>query len=116
LRTFPDLVIDNAKMRSGDHPAILPSDWDARCVCCVRVLHHPDFVPDDAADIELVEDQAPAPLRIALDCRTTPSRPAWRSDAPPIEISGDFTRRPTTGISSKNPSNDLDLRVRPRTS
>jgi hypothetical protein len=36
----------------------------------VWLFNHPDLVPDDATNIEFVENQSRTPLRVAIDGRT----------------------------------------------
>jgi hypothetical protein len=66
---FPRFIIENAKMRSFDGLPLVASIWPGDPLPGVRILNHSDLVPDDTTDIQLIEKQSCAPLRVAIDGR-----------------------------------------------
>jgi hypothetical protein len=95
-RLFPCLIIDNTKMRSFDGLPLITSIWSGNPFAGVWVLHHSNLVPDDATDIEIVEDQARASLRVAIDGGCVPSSATRRTNIFAIEIVSNNARRPAS--------------------
>jgi hypothetical protein len=72
----------------------------------VWIFNHPDLVPDDATNIEFVENQSCTPLRVAIDGRGIPTTATRRTNAFTIEIVSNVARRPTGSIRDEDASHD----------
>ena len=86
LRLLPNFVIDNAQMRDFFRLPLILWIWPGDALASIRVLHHPDLIPDDSTDIELVEEQTYPALCISVDGGTRPPCPPWRRYPIPVEI------------------------------
>lgn len=90
---FLSHALEHGLRRLGDLP-FLAGIWPGDAFSGVRVFGHPDLVPDDSTDIQLVEDDVGAALPISVDRRRVPPRPARRLDTLTIELACDLSRRP----------------------
>jgi hypothetical protein len=70
------------------------------------MLDHSDLVPDDTTDVEIIENQSCAPLRIAIDGRRVPTLPTRRTNAFAIEIVCNIAWRPAGRVCGEDTSND----------
>jgi hypothetical protein len=100
------LIIDNAKMRSFNGLPLVTSIWPGDPFPGVWIFDHSDLIPDDTTDIEIVENQSRAPLRVAIDGRRIPSLATWRTNTFAIEIVSNIARRPASGVRGKDAPND----------
>src|SRR5690348_16638250 len=82
----PDFVIYNAQMRNFVRLPLVLWIWPGDPFASIRVLQHPDLVPNDPTHIKLVEEQSYPALRISIDGGTVPANsPRWRYTIP-VEI------------------------------
>src|SRR5882757_1706481 len=75
----------------------------------VRVLQHPNPVPDNATDIELVVENAASTLSVAVDRGCVPDSAARRRDSILVQPVSNGARRPTGDVLLEDPANGLHL-------
>ena len=75
LRRLPQLVVDDAQLRARPSTIHSTAGFEPRhALAGVRILHVPQAVPDQPADVQLVVQDAGAALRVAVDRARTPQR------------------------------------------
>ena len=92
LHRLPQRLIDDPELRHlMDHQGIVGVGARA-ALAGIRVLHVAQAVPDQAADIELVVEDAGAARPVAVDGRGTPGAMARTGNAAIVEVEGDLAR------------------------
>ena len=110
LDRLPEIVVDDTKLGDlRDDPVLRrvdPRDPLAR----LRVLDVAKPVPHQPADVELVVDQARAPLRMAPDGGIGPELARGAGYAFPVQPPGDRPRARAGGELPVHPAHDFGLR------
>ncbi|HVT26633.1 MAG TPA: hypothetical protein VHE81_01310 [Lacipirellulaceae bacterium] len=105
----PEFVIENAQLRHVlDHPLRFRV-WPRLALAGVWVFDEPLPVPDHAADIHLVVEDAVAPLGITVERAEPPIAAIGRADALLVQLGRNPLRRFTGHIVPKNSADDLGL-------
>src|SRR5260370_5485416 len=94
----PELLGHDAQVQHLDDAPFALSVAPRNAPAGVGVLHIFEPVPDQAADIELVVEDAGAALPVAVDGGLAPGRAARTGDPVAIDTHSDRTRRSTFDI------------------
>ena len=101
LRSVPELVVDDAQERNVLGDPLLRGVETRDPPAGIRVLHVPQAIPDQAADVEFVVKDSRAAFGIAVDRARTPGPAGGTCDALGVQLLGDRLRGDSGAVVAK---------------
>ena len=108
-RPLEEVLLDDPQVRRVDGLPLGGRIGARDAFAGVRVLDHPDLVPDDAARIEVVQDQAVMALERAVDGRGRPIAAPRRRNLTGVQPGRDIPRRPAVHVGLEYLADDAGL-------